>query len=110
MVADTSGMVADTSGGGDDVAVGVPTFTGQIQAFYQGSCGLCHTGPNRCSGGACFALSYAETQKTAGSCAGKTLGECTLDRINDGSMPPGGSVSVTDRALLEAWINGGMPE
>jgi uncharacterized membrane protein len=103
--ADTSGVVEDTSGGGG------PTYTNAVQAIYQANCTPCHTGAAGCSGGACFGANYADTQKSAGVCAGLTVGECTLMRIENGSMPLGGGVvSAEDRAVIQAWITAGMPE
>ena len=88
-----------------------PTFTDDIQPILTGPgwCGGCHSGGS--SGGSNFANTYADTQKPSYYCSGKTVGECILPRIDDNTMPPGGlTVSGADRALIESWIDAGMPE
>ena len=52
----------------------------------EGKCGACHT--NACASGDCFAATWSETQKWAGSC-GKPMYQCMLDRVLNGSMPSG---------------------
>ena len=43
------------------------------------------------------------------SCAGLTVGMCTVIRIANGEMPQGsGTVSPEDLAVLQAWVDGGM--
>ena len=69
--------------------------------------------------------SYADGQLDSYFCAGLTKAECTLVRINDGSMPDGAGcggpvaddaanaascVTVSEVAILQAWIDGGMLE
>ena len=112
--ADTSG--ADTSGGGG------PTYTNDVQPIYEAKCASCHTGGG--SGGVNFGISYSDTQLDAGACAGLTVGECTLVRIQNGSMPRGRGCTgdpVTDAAntscltadeqqTIQDWIDAGMPE
>jgi flagellin-like hook-associated protein FlgL len=88
-----------------------PTYTNDIQAIYQANCSSCHTRQTGCSGGVCFGAFYTESQRASNVCAGLTVAECTLIRIENGSMPLGGGiVSAADRALIQEWINAGMPE
>ncbi len=89
-----------------------PTFTNDIQPIFAANnwCFGCHTGGN--SGGSNFASVYEDNLKPSYYCAGKTVGECILPRIDDNTMPPGGGLSVSDeeRSLIEDWIDAGMPE
>ena len=123
---DTSGATTenDTSGGGDDTSGAGISYTANVQPIYQEKCAPCHTGAVGCSGAACFGAVYADTQNQAGACAGLTVGECTLQRIQAGSMPLGAGCSgdpATDAAngacltaeqqqTIQDWIDAGMPE
>lgn len=45
----------------------------------------------------------------AKTCSGmQAKAPLSLDRINSGSMPPGGSLPASDAALFLSWINDGM--
>jgi mono/diheme cytochrome c family protein len=108
---DTADVDPDTDIDDDaDVPPG-PTYTNDIQAIYQASCSSCHTRQTGCSGGVCFGAFYTESQRASNVCTGLTVAECTLIRIENGSMPLGGGfISAADRALIQEWINAGMPE
>jgi len=81
----------------------VPKFT---QA---NKCGTCHAGDG--SGGHNCLSNYQDCLESASSCPGKTVGACMLDRIIDGSMPPGGEFIPPDwKTELQAWIDAGMPQ
>jgi hypothetical protein len=73
------------------------------------ACNGCHTGGS--SGGNNFASVYEDNLKPSYYCAGQLVGECVTVRIDDGTMPPGGSSNLTaeERAVLDAWIEAGMP-
>jgi hypothetical protein len=57
-------------------------------------------------------------------CAGKKVGECALQRIKAGTMPPGGKctgdpvkdagksgcLTQQEQGTIQAWIDSGMPE
>lgn len=117
--------VADTSPG--DVAA-VTRFS-DIHQIFVSDCGGCHTGatPSSGSGGhalgaADVSVAYQASQKLANiaKCSGKTVGECALIRIKDGSMPASGDCNNTPKgekcpteamqALIQAWIDDGQLE
>ena len=102
------------------------TYT-DIQPILQAKCSPCHIGmtPGSCfAGGTCFASFYEDTQGDAGSCAGKTVYECMLIRILNGSMPRLAGCSGNPAAdaanascitseeldLIESWVTAGAPE
>ncbi len=91
-----------------------PTYTAIIQPLFDFHCGACHSGndSNDCSGVTCFASQYQHNLVNSVMCSGKTVGECALDLIEAGSMPPGCPTCVTaeDKAWIRAWIDAGMPE
>ena len=94
--------------------VGAPDTSGGVywvhaEPLLSKACVGCHTGGS--SGGNNFASVYEDNLKPSYYCAGKTVGECVTIRIDDGTMPPGGSSNLTadERALLDAWIEAGMP-
>lgn len=73
-------------------------------------------------GGANLAFTYADTQKNAYFCAGKTKGACSAVRIQNGTMPTGmvcsgnpgtdagnsACLTAAEQATLQAWIDGGQ--
>ena len=92
------------------------TYDDHVQPIYDIYCSNCHAGASQtgCSGSACFANFYAASQQPSAKtfCSGLTVGECTLIRIDNGSMPKfaGGSVTQEHRDTIEAWTQGGMLE
>ena len=96
----------------DDVTVSdSPTWTEVISVKFSqsGKCGGCHTGGN--SGGHNCLSNYQDCLKASTSCNGKTVGECLMDRIEDGTMPPNGGFIPPDwKTELQSWIDAGMPE
>lgn len=81
-----------------------------IEPILNEACGGCHGGDG--SGGTNFASSYSDHLQASKFCAGQTVGACVVSRIHDGSMPPSGKgspVSGADLALVEGWVNSGMP-
>lgn len=96
------------------------TYAGEIQPIFAAKCGPCHVALK--SGGANLAVSYADTQKPAYSCAGKTKGACSAVRIQNGTMPTGmvcsgnpgtdagksACLTAAEQATLQAWIAGGQ--
>jgi len=100
------GPPADATGPSDS-----PTRTAVISVKFSATdkCGGCHTGGG--SGGHDCLSNYQDCLKSASSCPNKTVGACMLDRINDGTMPPGGGFIPPDwKTELQAWIDAGMPE
>jgi hypothetical protein len=86
-----------------------------VKPLFQQFCNGCHT--TQGNGGTNFAASHADTQLPSGYCTGKTMGECALVRINDGSMPQGLDCSNTfvgacptqaQRATIQKWITDGQ--
>ncbi len=92
------------------------TWTLDTKPIFVKYCTSCHNAPG--SGGFGGATSYTSIPLASGHCAGKKKGECTLVRINEGSMPPGvncasnfnGTTCPTaaERATLQSWIDTGM--
>lgn len=96
------------------------TYAGEIQPIFAAKCGPCHVALK--NGGANLAVSYADTQKPAYSCAGKTKGACSAVRIQNGTMPTGmvcsgnpgtdagksACLTAAEQATLQAWIAGGQ--
>jgi hypothetical protein len=71
----------------------VVTYAANAQPIFKNHCGSCHGGttPGTGQGNNSFASFYSDTQVAAypAFCAGKTVGACTLVRIQNGSMPYG---------------------
>ncbi|MBT9559971.1 MAG: hypothetical protein IV100_28330 [Myxococcales bacterium] len=80
-----------------------PTYAINVKPIYQSRCGGCHTGGG--SGGTNFGSTYVDTQKASSHCPGKVVGACTVVRMTEGSMPQG---TANERAVIQAWIDGGM--
>ncbi len=93
-----------------------PTYDDDVQPIYMEHCSDCHSGGN--SGGTNFASSYAAAIQSANPppayCAGLTVAECTILRIEDGSMPTAGSILADltngELATIQAWIDADYPE
>jgi len=101
-----------------------------VYDIFASSCTPCHnsaTAGGGPSGGHSIAstdkaVAYAASQRNAniGKCSGKTIGECALIRIKDGSMPASGDCSRTpkgpkcpdaaEQALIQQWFDDGMLE
>jgi hypothetical protein len=101
-----------------------------VQPLLAAKCSPCHVGdaPGSCfSGGTCFVSFYEDTQGASGVCAGKTIYECMLIRMLNGTMPrtaPAPSCSgnsandegnaacldASDFDMIEAWVGAGAPE
>ena len=85
-----------------------PTFKGDAQPIFQKYCGDCHNGGG--SGGHDIAMDYDDALLASYYCNDLNKGECTVVRIEDGSMPKGAGpkVSADDLEVLKKWIDGGM--
>ena len=100
-----------------------------VQPVLQAKCSPCHVGETErtCSGrgtGPCFASFYSDTQGSSSRCPGKTMFECMLIRILNGTMPRRGGCSgnpeqdgdndscLTEAELdmIEGWVTAGAPE
>ena len=81
------------------------TYANDIQPIFFANCGGCHTGGG--SGGHNIGISYSDTLLPSNVCPGHTIGYCALVRIQNGSMP-GGGVTQQQRALIQAWLDGGQ--
>jgi hypothetical protein len=96
------------------------TYTTNVQPVFVKYCSPCHNGGG--SGGTNFAMSYAQSQLMAGTCAGKTVGACTVVRIKTGSMPQGEGctgnpvmdagnlkcLTANELQIIEDWISAGQ--
>ena len=104
-----------TNGACVPIAAGV-TYDDDVKPIYMQYCSGCHSGGN--SGGTNFASSYADAVKDSSpppaACSGLTVAECTIVRIQNGSMPTSGSImaQLTNGELdtIQAWIDGGYLE
>lgn len=90
---------------------------GDVHAELASNCGPCHTSGRQgghSMGQANVAMAHADSQLSAGACAGVTKGECAAMRVRAGSMPPGGGgLSPMEREdladLLDSWVAAGQP-
>ena len=97
-----------------DAAASGVTYTDEVQELLAFYCSPCHlTGG---LGGSDFVSSYASAMAPAivyPACtnAGATMAECSVIRIEDGSMPTNGQiVDEEDLDTLRAWLDAGAPE
>jgi hypothetical protein len=104
-----------TDGACVPISAGV-TYDNDVKPIYMQYCSGCHSGGN--SGGTNFASSYLDaiddSNPPPNACSGKTVAECTLIRIQDGSMPTSGSImgeiSQDQLDTIQDWIEGGYLE
>jgi hypothetical protein len=106
--AETCASPADEDCDGQSNEGCAPTYTADVQPIFAAKCGFCHNGGG--SGGHNIGTSYADTQLSSYSCPGLTKGECALVRIKNGSMPGSPPVTPAEEAILQAWIDAGMPQ
>ncbi|MEZ4269577.1 MAG: hypothetical protein R3F39_24730 [Myxococcota bacterium] len=108
------------------------SYAVDVKPILAKKCAPCHTGttPGTCSGSACHASIYSDTQKlsqaSASECSGKgyTVYQCMEARIQSGSMPFGkgcggpvadnapnaaSCVTQSEFAVFEAWVAAGTP-
>lgn len=99
-----------------------------VYAIFAANCSGCHTSDTP-TGGPSGGHSIASTDKdvaylasqnnaTLAKCTGKTIGECALIRIQDGSMPASGDCSddppgdkcptAEEQAIIAKWIADGQ--
>lgn len=93
----------------------VTTGTGpfcEVQALMESRCRSCHTNPPL-AGVPMALVTYDDLQAPATSDASKSVIQASLTRMRDtqAPMPPAPATPATaeEVALLEAWINDGMP-
>jgi len=124
---DTAGDTTAVDTTPAEVDPGLVTWD-DVYPIFSTSCTPCHAGasPTAGSGGHAIAspnkaVAYDASQLSAdlAKCAGKTIGECALIRIQDGSMPATGDCQdpvkakcpdVDEQALIQQWITDGMLE
>jgi hypothetical protein len=105
----TGTAATDGTDGTTGTTGGVPTFA-DVQVAYKASCTPCHEGSN-CAGATCFVSSIEEALKPSAFCTGLTVAECNIQRIEAGTMPPGGgAVPAADLQLMKDWVDGGFEE
>jgi hypothetical protein len=86
-----------------------PTYFQDVQPILQQYCSGCHTGGG--SGGHNIASTYVDSFKSAGSCPGLMVGPCSLERMQNGTMPPGpAEILQFELDIMEEWVNAGMPQ
>lgn len=87
-----------------------PSYSTGVQDIFLANCSGCHSGGG--SGGHNIASSLGSAQGPGFSCGGGvTDAECSVIRAIDGTMPPGPSeISPADKAILQQWLDAGMPE
>lgn len=97
-------------------------YAGVVQPILMTKCMPCHTGLG--FGGHNVGNVYADALNPSinAACGGGTVGDCTIVRIQDGSMPPGAGctgnpitdagnsscLSYDEQTLVFSWINGGL--
>jgi hypothetical protein len=99
------------------------SYVDDAQPVFSAKCATCHT--TLSLGGHSIGTSYADGQEASTICADLTKAACSIERIEDGTMPQGAGcngpvaddadnadVCVTESEfdLLEAWIAAGEPE
>ncbi|MBR57258.1 MAG: hypothetical protein CMH54_04285 [Myxococcales bacterium] len=97
--------------GATDEGTATVGYESHAKAVLETYCSGCHSGAG--FGGHNIASSYDDTSKpVAGSytaCADMTVGECSVLRAADGSMPTSGvSVPEADMQILHDWQAGGF--
>jgi len=105
-------------------AAGPVTYTADVQPIFQAKCNFCHTTAG--FGGHNIASNYDDAFLPAdnGSCTGLNIGRCTIIRIQEGDMPQGADcdgdpandtdnpacLTQAEQDIVQAWIDGGLPE
>lgn len=100
------------------------TYTADIQPVFAEKCAPCHTGAG--IGGHNIGTTYADAFLPADNsdCDGLNVGQCTIVRIQSGEMPQGAGctgdpaqdagiadcLTADQQALLQTWIDTGLPE
>jgi len=79
----------------------VPTWNADVQPIIAAYCQTCHRDPP--VAGAPYALLTLEQVRSHAD-------RIRVRSVQIGDMPPGGGLPDTERATLEAWLSGGMPE
>lgn len=80
---------------------GVPTWHADVQPIIASYCQTCHRDPP--IAGAPYALLTLEQVRSHAD-------RIRVRSVQIGDMPPGGGLPDAEKATLEAWISGGMPE
>ena len=119
----TEGMCVTDEETSEEPEVTGPDYVHDVQPILGAKCAACHTTGS--SGGHSVGVDYLDSQGDSYYCADLNIGACSVERIKDGSMPPGGGcggpvaddaanadtcVTESELALLEAWVAAGMPE
>lgn len=101
------------------------TYVRDVQPLFLGHCTGCHSAGDGSAGDYLFADSYAETQRPSMLCQGDRVGTC-IGLAVENQAPEGGGcrtyvvrpfhrpswtcLSDPERALIIAWVAGGMIE
>jgi hypothetical protein len=111
---------ADSGAGSPDLI----TYTTHVAPIFQTKCDACHTLLG--FGGHNIATNYDDALLPAddGDCDGLNIGQCTIILIQQGDMPQGANcdgdpaqdtgnpacLTETEQGIVQAWIDGGLPE
>jgi len=98
------------------------SYAGSAQQILAAKCAPCHTGLG--FGGNNVAVNYNDALNQALNpfCGGGTVGDCTIVRIQNGSMPPNfvctgnpitdagnfACLSYDEQIVISSWVNGGL--
>ena len=74
----------------------VQSWQGAVGTIFEANCGSCHPGQRP--------TDYASYRGVAANIAMEMV------RIDNNSMPPGSPLSPSDKSMIHAWVNAGMPE
>jgi hypothetical protein len=77
-----------------------------VSEIFAGKCARCHSGATPPAGFNVETYANIMTRVVAGDPSASTL----MSRINDGSMPPDGALSIEMTKKIESWILAGAPE
>ncbi len=97
----------------DAVEPACSSYADTVQPVLMEYCSGCHS--DFALGGHNIASNYDDALLSASGthseCADMNIGECALALATTGDMPPsGGEVSAEDLAILQAWVDAGVPE
>jgi len=99
-----AGAVVDTGSSGDPT--GVPC---DVETVLANNCQSCH-GTTPSGGAPTSMVSYQDLTQPSKMDPNKSEIQLAVDRMNAGTMPPGGGAAANDIATLQAWIDAGTPQ
>lgn len=109
--ADTGNDIPQSDMQGDMMQAKVK-FSEVNEKVFAKQCVPCHQGaprPEPVSGQPHFVNNYTETQKTSEK-GGKVFERIKIRAVDQGTMPPSGPLSETDKKLIADWVKDGAIE